>query len=91
MKAKYLVSGLLFLALLMPLLAPAQEEVARISPEETAALLDSPDVTIIDVRALRDWNSDDAMIRGAIRRDPAKARDWGQELDRDREVILYCA
>nr|WP_243544986.1 rhodanese-like domain-containing protein [Pseudodesulfovibrio tunisiensis] len=91
MKAKYLVSGLLFLALLMPLLAPAQEEVARISPEETAALLDSPDVTIIDVRALRDWNSGDAMIRGAIRRDPAKARDWGRDLDRDREIILYCA
>jgi rhodanese-related sulfurtransferase len=49
------------------------------------------DVAILDVRRQPDFDADKEMIPGAIRRDPEKVTDWGQELPRDKEIIIYCA
>ena len=49
------------------------------------------DVAILDVRRKSDFDADNEMIPGAIRRDPEKVTEWAQDLPKDKEIIIYCA
>jgi rhodanese-related sulfurtransferase len=63
-----------------------------ITPSELRNLMKAKkDVAILDVRRQSDFDADKEMIPGAVRRDPERVTEWGQELHQDKEIIIYCA
>ena len=67
------------------------EGVPRMTKDELKALLDGPDLTIIDVRHDQDWKGSDVKIKGAVREDPNDVKSWVDKYAKDRLIILYCA
>jgi hypothetical protein len=71
--------------------AYAQENVPRMTKEELKPLVGNPDVVVIDVRSLGDWNKDTLMIKGAIREDPMDVPDWMDKYAKEKTLVFYCA
>jgi rhodanese-related sulfurtransferase len=46
---------------------------------------------VVDVRNQQDFDADELMLAGAIRRSPEAVADWRCELPDDRPVVVYCA
>jgi len=69
------------------------QDVKMMSPEELNALLDSPDLVIVDVRSGFDWNSSDLKIQGAVREDLSKISEWMGKYakDKNKKILFYCA
>jgi len=65
--------------------------VPRMTKEELKAMLDSPNLVIVDVRAGTDWAGSDMKIKGAVREDPNDVKSWVDRYAKDRLIILYCA
>jgi len=87
-KALYM---LLLIALLVGLPAIASaSDVPKISKEELNAMLNNPDLIIIDVRRERDWKSSSLKIRGAIWEDFLDVDTWAQKYPKDKTIVLYC-
>lgn len=84
-----LVLGVAILSMLAPF--AAADEVQRMTKEQLKALLDDPDVVILDVRTNRDWKGSERKIKGAIRKDPKRFKSWAQKYPQDKTIVLYCA
>ena len=69
----------------------AADEVRRITKEEVKAKLSSADMVILDVRAPKDWKKSDSMIKGAVREDPGKVKEWAKKYPKEKTLVLYCA
>lgn len=67
------------------------QTVPLISKDEVKAVLGSPNVVIIDVRAGKDWNASEKKIKGAIREDPEKVKAWAKKYQHNQDIIFYCA
>jgi 3-mercaptopyruvate sulfurtransferase SseA len=67
------------------------ENVPRMTKDELKAMIDNPDVTIIDVRHDQDWKGSDVRIKGAVREDPNDVKSCVDKYAKDRLIILYCA
>ncbi len=67
------------------------DDVPRISKEKLRAMLENPDISIIDVRSNVDWLGSHLKIRGASREDPRKVSSWLDKYPKDRTLVLYCA
>ena len=67
------------------------KDVPRITKEELKALLDKPDLVIIDVRQNEHWNGSDFKIKGAIREDNSDVKSWVYKYPKDKLIVLYCA
>ncbi len=85
----------LHLLLLISLLAglpavAAASDVPKISKEELNAMLDNPDLVIIDVRRERDWKSSSLKIRGAVWEDFLDVETWAQKYPKNKTIVLYC-
>jgi hypothetical protein len=63
----------------------------RMTKEELKAILDSPDLIILDVRGGRDWAESNSKIKGAIREEPNDVESWAKKYPKDKTLILYCA
>lgn len=63
----------------------------RITKENLKAIMDSPDLILIDVRASDDWKGSDLKITGAIREDPQTLESWAKKYPKDKTLVLYCA
>ncbi|UCG13360.1 MAG: hypothetical protein JSU72_02415 [Deltaproteobacteria bacterium] len=66
-------------------------ETPRMSKEELKAMLDSPDLIILDVRVGRDWKASEYKIRGAVRVDATDFGSWANKFPKDKTLVLYCA
>jgi membrane protein DedA with SNARE-associated domain len=65
--------------------------IARMSPEELKAKLDSgQDVMVVDVRDRIDFESEPAIIPGALHMAIDELDDRHHEIPREREIVLYC-
>ena len=65
--------------------------ISRISVEELKEKIDSgEDLVIVDLRHSMDFEADPETIPGAFRMDAKDLEQKGDQLPRDREVILYC-
>ena len=64
-------------------------EPPRISKEELRAMLDSPDLVIIDDRSGSDWTASEFKIKGAIREDPNKVEAWMDKYSKEKTVVFY--
>lgn len=69
----------------------AEEDIPRISKEEVKALLNDPNVAILDARITPDWKNSDKKIRGAVRVEPLDVGTWVGHYPKDKKIIVYCA
>jgi hypothetical protein len=67
------------------------EDFKKVSKEELKAELEKPGVTVLDVRAVSDWESATVKIKGAVREDPTKVETWTGKYPKDKRLVLYCA
>jgi len=65
--------------------------VPRMTKEELKAMMDNPDVVIIDVRFEKHWTGSDRMIKGAIRENYDDVKSWADKYEKDKTLVLYCA
>lgn len=64
--------------------------VPMVSLEELKAMLDRPDVVILDVRESESWKQAQMKIRGAVREDPRKGIEpWISKYPPDKTYVLY--
>ncbi len=66
-------------------------DVPRMTKEELKALLDNPDLIVIDVRTQQNWKESDLKIKGAVREDPGAVESWANKYPKDKILVLYCA
>jgi hypothetical protein len=69
----------------------AAEYAPRIAKEEVKALLNDPNVAILDARIGSDWKKSDKKIKGAVRIDPLDVGAWAGSYPKDKKIIVYCA
>jgi hypothetical protein len=68
------------------------KEAPRITKEELKAMLGKPDLIIIDVRTISDWQRSKEKIKGAIRENPEEStKAWAAKYPKDKTIVLYCA
>jgi rhodanese-related sulfurtransferase len=67
------------------------KDVPRMTQEELKALLGKPGITILDVRAGRDWTGSRRKIAGAIREEPESVGSWASKYPKDKTIVLYCS
>ena len=91
MKGKLIVLalGLAIVSMLAPF--AATDEVPRMTKEQLKALLDDPDVVILDVRTSRDWKGSKEKIKGAVRSNPKRFESWAHKYPKEKTLVLYCA
>lgn len=73
-----------------PTLATA-DTVKRMTGEELKSIMDSGEVSIIDVRTGRDWSASEFKIKGAERVTVEQIIADPQKYPKDRTLVLYCA
>jgi len=59
--------------------------------EELKAMLDSPELVLLDVRRGRDWSSSEFKITGAQRLEKDAIPSALNTLSKDKTIVLYCA
>jgi predicted sulfurtransferase len=88
-KLVILVLGLAIVGMLTQIVAA--DEVPRMTKEQLNALLDDPDVLILDVRSSRDWSRSGRKIKGAVRENPKRFKSWAHAYSKEKTLVLYCA
>ena len=66
-------------------------DVSRMAVDELNAMVGSPDLVIVDVRAPGDWKDSDLKIKAAVREDPVAVETWAKKYPKDKTLVLYCA
>jgi rhodanese-related sulfurtransferase len=92
MKKSLFIAALLifFMVGLFPAIARSADA-PRMTKEELKAMLDSPNLILIDVRTQRDWKESDLKIKGAVREDPGAVESWVNKYPKDKTLVFYCA
>ncbi len=82
---------LIFFLLYMGTEIVLANEVPRIGKQELRAMLDHPDLLVLDVRTPGSWEESKLKIQGAVREDPKDAKSWAEKYSKDKTIVLYCA
>ena len=69
----------------------AAATVPKMTKEELRAMLDNPDVIVLDVRVGRDWKASEYKIEGAVRVDHSEVKSWASRYGKDKTLVIYCA
>jgi rhodanese-related sulfurtransferase len=88
-KLVILVLGLAIVGMLTPF--AAADEVPRMTKEQLKALLDDPDVVVLDVRRGKGWKGSEKKIKGAVRENPKRFKSWAHRYSKEKTLVLYCA
>lgn len=67
------------------------ETIPLMTKEKLKTLLGDDDMTILDVRAGRDWMSSEFKITGAQRVEPSANNQWADQFNKDKTYVFYCA
>ncbi len=69
----------------------AEDRTPRISKEELLAMMERPDVVIIDVRKASIWRIGTLTIKGAMHEDSnGDPRTWAGKYSKDKVLVFYC-
>jgi rhodanese-related sulfurtransferase len=80
---------LLFIPFALVPAAVRSADIPRISIDELKAMLDHPDVVIVDVRTGSHWKSSEYKIKGAVREEPSDVESWASKYDKTKTIVLY--
>ena len=87
----FLFAASLFLSACFENVSP-DSSVPRMTKEELRAMLDDPNLVVIDVRHAQDWKSSSSKIKGAVREDTEKeVKSWAEKYPKDKTYVFYCA
>jgi len=67
------------------------DNIPLMTKEELKTHLGDDDISILDVRAGRDWKSSEFKITGAQRVAPAANNQWADQFNKDKTYVFYCA
>ena len=67
------------------------DNIPLMTKEELKTHLGDVDISILDVRAGRDWKSSEFKITGAKRVEPAANNQWADQFNKDKTYVFYCA
>lgn len=85
------IACLVFLFSALALSGVQAAQVPRMDKEELESILDNSDLILLDVRPTSQWAISSETLPGATHKDPYRARQWGQKLDKNKTVVTYCA
>jgi rhodanese-related sulfurtransferase len=90
---KRLIIGALFIFSMAGILTTfaRSAEAPRMTKEELKAMLDSPNLIVIDVRTQQSWKEDDLKIKGTVREDPEAVESWANKYPKDKTLVFYCS
>jgi hypothetical protein len=83
------IAGILFFCVVSPALSA--DDVPRIDKDELKALLDNPDVVILDARASSDWDQSQNKIKGAHRLDQSNIESVEKMYPKEKTIVVYCS
>jgi rhodanese-related sulfurtransferase len=69
----------------------AANEVPRMTKEQLEALLNDPDIVVLDVRRGKNWQESEKKIKGAVRENPKRFKSWAHKYSKEKTLVLYCA
>jgi rhodanese-related sulfurtransferase len=90
MKTAVLAILMLVVMFLFQTPARADESTPRMTKEQLKALLDTPDIIVVDVRTPPSYRMSTYKIKGAVREDPTKPDTWLNKYPKDKTIVLYC-
>ena len=67
------------------------DTIPLMAKETLRTLLGDDDISILDVRAGRDWKSSEFKIMGAKRVAPSANNQWADQFNKDKTYVFYCA
>jgi hypothetical protein len=67
------------------------KDVPMVTQDELKAMLENPDLVIIDVRFDKHWTASELKIKGAMREDPNDVTSWADKYLKDKLIVVYCA
>ena len=72
-------------------ISQAGTDVPLMTTDELKAMLDDPDLLILDVRRGKDWKSSEFKIKGATYAKPDAYDTWANTYPKTKKIVLYCA
>jgi rhodanese-related sulfurtransferase len=87
--ARILIIGLSSSLLCISAQAATAQEGPKITMEEVKAMLESPDVIILDVRPDEQWKQSSRKLPGAVHEDPEDVESWADKYPKEKTLILY--
>jgi rhodanese-related sulfurtransferase len=90
-KSLFIVALLIFFMVGLFTTIARSADAPRITKEELKAMLDNPNLMVMDVRTQRDWKESDLKIKGAAREDPEAVESWANKYPKDKTLVFYCA
>lgn len=72
-------------------ISQAGTDVPLMTTDELKAMLDDPDLLILDVRRGKDWTSSEFKIKGATYAKPKAYDEWANTYPKNKKIVLYCA
>lgn len=87
---KRIVSLLLFILLAGPSTV-FSAGVGVMDKDELKAIIDSPELVLLDVRTGKDWSSSEFKIKGAVRLGGGGVDKAIKSYGKDKTIVLYCA
>jgi rhodanese-related sulfurtransferase len=93
MSKKYYLSFISFVFLITAGLISqtTAADAPRISKDELKAMLENPDLIIIDVRTEKEWKKADLKIKGATWEDADEVKTWAGKYPKEKTIALYCS
>jgi hypothetical protein len=83
------IVGIIFFCVGSPALRA--DDVPRMDKDELKALLDNPDVVILDARTPSDWNKNEYKIKGAHRLDQSNVEGVETMYPKEKTIVVYCS
>lgn len=72
-------------------ISQAATDVPLMTTDELKAMLNDPDLLILDVRRGKDWKSSEFKIKGATYAKPDAYDTWANTYPKTKKIVLYCA
>jgi hypothetical protein len=84
-----LIVSIVFFCVVSP--AFSADDVPRMDKDDLKALLDNPDVVILDARTSSDWNKSENKIKGAHRLDQGNTQSVETMYPKEKTIVIYCS
>ncbi len=66
-------------------------DIPRMTKETLKGKIGDANTVVVDVRKGSDWRASENTIKGSVRVDPKKVKDWAKKQDKNKTYVLYCA
>jgi hypothetical protein len=84
-----IIACIVFFCIVPPQLSA--DDAPRMDKDELKALLDNPDVVILDARTSSDWNKSESKIKGAHRLEQSNAESVETMYPKEKTIVVYCS